>query len=66
MQSGDCHCSSHRIPGRLETKRQTINAPRDVSCDDYLNASLTDPAEAAAYLDAVMELDDHTARRLAL
>jgi probable addiction module antidote protein len=31
-----------------------------------LTASLTDPAEAAAYLNAVMELADHTALLLAL
>jgi probable addiction module antidote protein len=43
-----------------------MNAPRDVSYDDYLGATLTDPAEAAAYLDAIMELDDHTALLLAL
>jgi probable addiction module antidote protein len=43
-----------------------MNAPRDVSYDDYLSASLTDPAEAAAYLDAVMALADHTALLLAL
>lgn len=35
-----------------------MSAPRDVSYDDYLTASLTDPAEAAAYLDAVMALED--------
>ena len=38
-----------------------MNAPRDVSYDDYLTNSLTDPTEAAAYLDAIMELADHTA-----
>ena len=43
-----------------------MTTPRDVSCDDYLSASLTDPAEAAAYLGAVMELADHTALLLAL
>jgi probable addiction module antidote protein len=43
-----------------------MNAPRDVSYDDYLTASLTDPTEAAAYLDAIMELADHTALLLAL
>jgi probable addiction module antidote protein len=37
-----------------------------VSYDDYLTASLTDPTEAAAYLDAIMELADHTALLLAL
>jgi probable addiction module antidote protein len=43
-----------------------MNAPRDVNYDDYLTASLTDPTEAAAYLDAIMELADHTALLLAL
>ncbi len=43
-----------------------MNAPRDVSYDDYLSASLTDPAEAAAYLDAVMELEDAPALLMAL
>lgn len=43
-----------------------MNAPRDVSYDDYLTASLTDPTEAAAYLDAVMELEDAPALLLAL
>jgi probable addiction module antidote protein len=43
-----------------------MNAPRDVSYDDYLTASLTGPTEAAAYLDAIMELADHTALLLAL
>jgi probable addiction module antidote protein len=43
-----------------------MNAPRDVSYDDYLTASLTDPTEAAAYLDAIMELADHTTLLLAL
>jgi probable addiction module antidote protein len=40
--------------------------PRDVSYDDYLTASLTHPEEAAAYLDAVMELEDSPALLLAL
>lgn len=43
-----------------------MTAPRDVSYDDYLTNSLTDPAEAAAYLDAVMELEDAPALLLAL
>lgn len=40
--------------------------PRDVSYDDDLTTSLTDPAKAAAYLDAVMELEDAPALLLAL
>jgi len=43
-----------------------MNEPRDVSYDDYLSASLTDPTEAAAYLDAVMEMEDSAALLLAL
>ena len=43
-----------------------MNAPRDKSYDDYLAQSLTDPSEAAAYLDAVMEMQDHPALLLAL
>ena len=43
-----------------------MTAPRDVSYDDYLPTSLTDPAEAAAYLDAVMEREDATQLLLAL
>ena len=38
-----------------------MNAPRDQSFDDYLSTTLTDPLEAAAYVEAVMELDDPTA-----
>ena len=43
-----------------------MNAPRDVSYGDYLTTSLTDSAEAAAYLDAVMKLAEQTALLLAL
>ena len=43
-----------------------MNAPRDKSYNDSLNKSLTDPAEAAAYLDAVMELGDPAGMLLAL
>lgn len=43
-----------------------MNTPRDVSYDDYLTQSLTDPKEAAAYLDAVMEMEDAPALLLAL
>jgi DNA-binding phage protein len=43
-----------------------MTAPRDVSYDDYLTTSLTDPAEAAAYLDAVIEMEDTPALLLAL
>lgn len=43
-----------------------MNAPRDKSYDDHLAQSLTDPSEAAAYLDAVIEMQDHPALLLAL
>jgi probable addiction module antidote protein len=39
---------------------------RDRSYDESLNAALLDPVEAAAFLDAVIELDDPTALLLAL
>lgn len=48
------------------TDKQRFTAPRDVSYDDYLTTSLTDPAEAAAYLDAVIEMEDTPALLLAL
>jgi DNA-binding phage protein len=38
-----------------------MNAPRDASYDDYMGESLKDPVEAAAYIEAVMELDDPAA-----
>ena len=43
-----------------------MNAPRDTSFDDYMGESLKDPAEAAAYIEAVMELDDPAALLVAL
>jgi probable addiction module antidote protein len=43
-----------------------MSKARDKSYDDSLTESLTDPAEAAAYIDAVMELDDPTSLLLAL
>ncbi|MDP2368811.1 addiction module antidote protein [Rhodoferax sp.] len=43
-----------------------MNAPRDKSYDDYMGQSLKDPAEAAAYIEAVMELDDPAALLVAL
>ena len=39
---------------------------RDRSCDDSLTTALRDPVEAAAFLDAVIEMDDPTALLLAL
>ena len=41
-------------------------APRDASYDDYIVKSMKDPAEAAAYIEAVMELDDPAALLVAL
>ena len=43
-----------------------MNAPRDKSYDDALAVSLTDPDEAAAYIDAVLELEDPAALLVAL
>ena len=43
-----------------------MNSPRDKSYDDSLVESLRDPVEAAAYVDAVLELDDPAALLVAL
>ena len=43
-----------------------MNVRRDVSYDDYMGEALKDPAEAAAYIEAVMELDDPAALLVAL
>lgn len=43
-----------------------MNAPRDVSFDDYMVESMKDPAQAAAYIEAVIELDDPAALLVAL
>jgi probable addiction module antidote protein len=43
-----------------------MNAPRDKSYEDSLLQSLRDPAEAAAYIDAVLETGDQAALLLAL
>lgn len=43
-----------------------MNAPRDKSYDESLTIALKDPAEAAAYIEAVMELDDAAALLVAL
>jgi probable addiction module antidote protein len=43
-----------------------MNAPRDTSYDDYLATSLKDPSEAAAYIEAVIDLDDPAALLVAL
>jgi probable addiction module antidote protein len=43
-----------------------MKAPRDASFDDYMVKTMKDPAEAAAYIEAVMELDDPSALLVAL
>ena len=43
-----------------------MNAPRNVSYQDYLIESLKDPAEAAAYVEAVLEMEDPAALLVAL
>lgn len=43
-----------------------MNAPRDVSYDESMGETLKDPSEAAAYIEAVMELDDPAALLVAL
>ena len=43
-----------------------MNAMRDVSYQDYLTASLADPVEAAAYVEAVLGLDHPAALLVAL
>ena len=43
-----------------------MNAPRNVSYQSYLIESLKDPVEAAAYVEAALELDDPTALLVAL
>ena len=43
-----------------------MNAPRDVSYQSYLIESLKDPVEAAAYVEAVLEMEDPTALLVAL
>ncbi len=43
-----------------------MNAPRDVSYDDTLAIALQDPIQAAAYIEAVMELDEPATLLVAL
>ncbi len=50
----------------MDEKRETMNASRDASFDDYLVKTMKDPAEAAAYIEAVMEQDDPAALLVAL
>ena len=43
-----------------------MSVPRDKSYDESLTLALKDPAEAAAYVEAVLELDDPAALLIAL
>ena len=43
-----------------------MNAPRDASYDDTLAIALQDPIQAAAYIEAVMELDEPATLLVAL
>ncbi len=43
-----------------------MNAPRDVSFEETLLPMLVEPAEAAAYIEAVMALDDPATLLVAL
>ncbi len=43
-----------------------MNAPRDIRYEDTLLPLLKDPVEAAAYVEAVMELNDPAALLVAL
>ena len=43
-----------------------MKAPRDISYEDTLLPMLKDPVEAAAYVEAVLELDDPAALLVAL
>ena len=43
-----------------------MNAPRDVGFDDYMVEAMKEPAEAAAYIEAVIGLDDPAALLMAL
>jgi probable addiction module antidote protein len=39
---------------------------RDIHWDDYMAQALQDPAEAAAYLDAMLAMNDHAGMLMAL
>ena len=43
-----------------------MNAPRDASYDEYMGESLKDPIEVAAYIEAVIDLDEPAALLVAL
>ena len=43
-----------------------MTAPRDVSFDDYMVQSMKDPVQAAAYIEAVIDLEDPAVLLVAL
>jgi probable addiction module antidote protein len=43
-----------------------MTAPRDVSFDDYMVESMKDPVQAAAYIEAVIDLEEPAALLVAL
>ncbi len=43
-----------------------MTAPRDVSFDGYMVESMKDPVQAAAYIEAVIDLEDPAALLVAL
>ena len=43
-----------------------MNAPRDVSFDNCMVESMKDPVQAAAYIGAVIDLEDSAALLVAL
>ena len=43
-----------------------MTAPRDMSFDDYMVESMKDPVQAAAYIEAVIDLEDPAALLVAL
>lgn len=43
-----------------------MNTHRDASWDEHMAEAMKDPAEAAAYLDAVLEMEDRAALLVAL
>jgi probable addiction module antidote protein len=43
-----------------------MTTPRDMSFDDYMVQSMKDPAQAAAYIEAVIDLEDPAALLVAL
>jgi len=58
--------ASEHAKEQAASQSRTRHAPRDTSYDDSLLQALADPREAAAYLDAVIELENAGALTLAL